>query len=511
MTDRYSEPRNGEMVEKVARLIEQSSFGTVGARQLRDRTSSVSRDRALLQAYFSATAAGCAWWRANRYDADALYEAANSFADGAPEDRAVSERLMNLAAALGHPEARSIMMSERDRRPSPICLTCVPAEETENLGEPSSRANVKAQSGAQRSTASGTDWRSFEKFFVEFMDPLTITFSEETWLRAERSRAVLLQAMKAAFDKWEDISATGRPEEWVLGYALQRQRRDTVRHDCASRFISVLVLDGCSRTRAIRQLAAADSDADWIILKDMDIRITGAMVTAVQGKIRTYGTDLPSPVAQLAVECKRYLSKWYVDAITTFSGPTDLDEAVTGFYSHNFRSTVRLATLLVGEAGQAEEVAVAAFNAAHHTWQQNNRSFDETVAVLRQALINKARAVNRYRKSRELVQQKKLLKQSSSEGNGLEQEFGPTVLTALQQLSVRQREALALRYYADLDISQIADAMGVTRPVALTHMKRGTEELRFILSALYSPSQQQSCSGQFSLDVDLERDGDKIS
>jgi RNA polymerase sigma factor (sigma-70 family) len=506
MTDRHSEPRNGEMVEKVARLIEQSSFGTVGARQLRDRTSSVSRDRALLQAYFSATAAGCAWWRANRYDADALYDAANSFADGAPEDRAVSERLMNLAAALGHPEARSIMMSERDGRPSPVCLACVPSVETEDLGEPAGRAGVPAG----RSAASGTDWRSFEKFFVEFLDSLTIALSEETWLRAERSRAVLLEAMRAAFDKWEVISATGRPEEWVLGYALRQQRRDTVRHDCASRFISVLVLDGCSRARAIRQLAVADSDADLIILTDdVDIRITGAMAAAVQSKVRTYSTDLPSPVAQLAVECKRYLSERHVDAITTFSDMIDVDEAVTGFYSHNFRSTVRLAILLVGEVGQAEEVAVAAFSAAHHTWQQSNRSFDEAGAVLRQALISKARAVNRYRRSRKLAQQRKALQQSSSEGNGLEQEFGSTLLTALQQLSVRQREALALRYYADLDISQIADAMGVTPPAALTHMKRGTEELRFILGGI--PSRQQSCSGPFSLDVDLERDGDKIS
>ena len=75
MMDRDGEPRNGEMVETVARLIEQSSFGTVGARQLRDRTSSVSRDRALLQAYFSATAEGRAWWHAHRNDPDALYDA----------------------------------------------------------------------------------------------------------------------------------------------------------------------------------------------------------------------------------------------------------------------------------------------------------------------------------------------------------------------------------------------------------------------------------------------------
>jgi RNA polymerase sigma factor (sigma-70 family) len=508
MTDRHSEPRNDEMVEKVARLIEQSSFGTVGARQLRDRTNSVSRDRALLQAYFSATTEGRAWWYEHRNDADTLYNAANSFADGDPEDHAISERLMNLAAALGHPEACAVMTSESDGRPSRACPARVLSAEAEELGVPSSQAGVPAGRGARRNASPGTDWRSFEKFFATFLDPLTITLSEETWLRAERSKAVLLEAMKAAFDNWEVISATGRPQEWVLGYALQRQRRDTARHHCASRSISVLILDSCSYTRSIRQLAVTDSDADLIILTDVDICITGAMVAAVQGKVRTGSTALPSPVAQLAVECKQYLSERHVDAMTPFSGMIDVDEAVTGFCSHNFRSTVRLATLLVGEVSQAEEVAVDAFSAAHHAWQQSNRSIDETVAVLRQSLINRARAVNRYSKSRKLAQQRKALQQSSSEGNGLEQEYGSTVLTALQQLSVRQREALALRYYADLDISQIADAMGVSPPAALTHMKRGTEELRFILGGI--PSQQQSCPGQLSLDIDLERDGDKI-
>jgi DNA-directed RNA polymerase specialized sigma24 family protein len=510
MMDRHSEPRNDEMVEKVARLIEQSSFGTVGARQLRDRTSSVSRDQALLQAHFSATTEGRTWWHAHRNDADELYDAAKSFADDNPEDHAISERLMNIAAALGHPEARSAMTGESGRQPPQACPARAPSVETDELSVPSSRGAVHGR-GARRSVSPGMDWRSFEKFFATFLDPLTVTVSEETWLRAERSRAVLIQAMKAAFDNWEAISATGRPEEWVLGYALRRQRRDTVRNHCASRSISILILECCAPTRPLRQLAPTDSDADLIIFKDADIRITGAIVAAVQGKVRTGSTALPSPVAQLAVECKQYWSERQVDTITAFPGSIDVDEAVTRFYIQNFRSTVRLATLLVGEVSQAEEIAVSAFDAAHHTWQQSNRSFDEAVIVLRQSLVNKARAVNRYRKSRKLAQQMKALQQSSGGGNGLEQESGSTILTAMQQLPVRQREAMALCYYADLSISQIADAMGVTPPAALTHMKRGTEEIRFILGGSPSPSQTQTFPGQLSVDADLERNGDKIS
>ena len=426
----------------------------------------------------------------------------SSFADGDLEDRAISERLMNLAAALGHRGACAVVTGESDGRPSPACPARVPPVERREPGVPSSPAGAPAGHGGRRDGSPGTDWRSFEKFFVTFLDPLTTTLSEETWERAERSRAVLLQAMKAAFDNWEEISATGRPEEWVLGYALRRQRRDTVHHRCPSRSIDVLLLDCCLwRDRSTRQLAGAESDADLIVFTDVDIRITGAIVAAVQGKARTGSTALPSPVAQLAVECKQFLNERHVDKIAAFSGMIDVDEAVTGFYVYNFRSAVRLATLLVGEVGQGEEIAVAAFSAAHHTWKQGNRSSDETVAVLRQSLINKARAVDRYRRSLGLAQRRMALQHILVEGNGLEQEWGSAVLTALQQLSVRQREALALRYYADLDISQIADAMGVSPPVAFTHMKRGTEELRFILDGIDSPSPQQKRSGKLSLDV----------
>src|SRR5258708_8315848 len=144
MADRQREARKGEVVGKGGGLIERSAFGTIGARQLRDRTSGVSRDRALLQAYFSATTEGRAWWHAHRNDADALYNAANSFAGGEPEDRAISERLMNLAAALGHPGACAGTTSESDGRPSQPCPVCVPSAGTEEPRRPPSPARVPA-------------------------------------------------------------------------------------------------------------------------------------------------------------------------------------------------------------------------------------------------------------------------------------------------------------------------------------------------------------------------------
>lgn len=490
MTHRPDDLYQSDPVEQVAGLVELSSLGTVGARQLRDRTSSASRDRALVQAYFSATAEGSAWWRANGKDATALYDAAQALAADGPEERAISARLMNLAAAFGHTEAGAIMSGNSEQRPAgmPMAAEALPRG-------PAGRADRK---GHRPGSGSGMDWRSFEKFFVKFLDPLTATLSAEMSLRAERSRATLVQAMKAAFDNWECISSSGRPEEWVLGYAVRLQRHDLA-HD--HRSWCILVLDCCSSANPALRRGGADSGADAVLFGDVDVRITGAMMTAVQSKART-GAHLPPPVDRLVFECKQYLADRHTEAIAEIFSPAALDEAITGFCSRQFRSAVHLATLLVGESDPAEEIAIIAFNSARRAWRQGERSCDETAAALRQSLVNQARAADRFRKTSRLTKGSRAWYLGPGNTDEMWEELGPAVLRALQQLTVRQREALALRYYADLDIAQIADAMGISAPAACAHMTKGVRELQVVLGypcPLPEP-------GQFSVDQVLERD-----
>jgi RNA polymerase sigma factor (sigma-70 family) len=52
------------------------------------------------------------------------------------------------------------------------------------------------------------------------------------------------------------------------------------------------------------------------------------------------------------------------------------------------------------------------------------------------------------------------------------------MIAALRALPARQREALVLRYYADLSEAQIADAMGVSRGAVKSHTSRGMAALR---------------------------------
>lgn len=99
MTTPSPQPRlPGKSTEGVARLMEESSLGTVGARQLRDRatTGTVAAIRA--RAYFGDGDAGRAWWEENKRRPDALRRKADELA--ASGDHAISDVLSRLADGL---------------------------------------------------------------------------------------------------------------------------------------------------------------------------------------------------------------------------------------------------------------------------------------------------------------------------------------------------------------------------------------------------------------------------
>jgi RNA polymerase sigma factor (sigma-70 family) len=57
------------------------------------------------------------------------------------------------------------------------------------------------------------------------------------------------------------------------------------------------------------------------------------------------------------------------------------------------------------------------------------------------------------------------------------------VVAALQGLTARQREAIVLRYYADLSEAEIAAAMGISRGAVKSHTARGMAALRAALES----------------------------
>jgi len=57
----------------------------------------------------------------------------------------------------------------------------------------------------------------------------------------------------------------------------------------------------------------------------------------------------------------------------------------------------------------------------------------------------------------------------------------PAVISALRTLPLRQREALVLRFYAELSEEQIASTMGISRGAVKSHTARALSALRSVL------------------------------
>jgi RNA polymerase sigma-70 factor (sigma-E family) len=141
-----------------------------------------------------------------------------------------------------------------------------------------------------------------------------------------------------------------------------------------------------------------------------------------------------------------------------------------------------MAALLLRDGGEAEEVVQDAFVAMHDAWRRL-RDADRALAYLRQSVVNRARSALRRRAVRERHATEQGREPPdrdlpSAESEAMRAEDRRAVVDALRTLPERQREAIVLRYYADLSEADTAFAMGVSRGAVKSHTSRGMAALR---------------------------------
>jgi RNA polymerase sigma-70 factor (sigma-E family) len=158
----------------------------------------------------------------------------------------------------------------------------------------------------------------------------------------------------------------------------------------------------------------------------------------------------------------------------------DAYDAVTRLYGTHYRSLVRLAGLLVRDEPTAEEVVQECFIAMHDGWRRL-RDEEKALSYLRQAVVNRARSVLRHRGVVDRNAPKPAPDMPSAEQGAIALLERSAVIAALQALPARQREALVLRYYADLSEAQIATMMGISKGAVKSHTARGMASLRAVL------------------------------
>ena len=151
--------------------------------------------------------------------------------------------------------------------------------------------------------------------------------------------------------------------------------------------------------------------------------------------------------------------------------------AVRDLYALHYVRLVRLAVLLIGDVGRAEEIVQDTFVDMVARWR-TIRDRGAAVDYLRTCVANRARSHLRHRAVVDRQPVRPPSQVNSAETDALVHLEHERVLAVMAKLPRRQREVLVLRYYGQLSEAEIADTLGVSRGAVKTHCSRGLRSLR---------------------------------
>ena len=156
------------------------------------------------------------------------------------------------------------------------------------------------------------------------------------------------------------------------------------------------------------------------------------------------------------------------------SAPTDAADAVSALFREHALGLTRLAFLMLGDRFAAEDVVQDAFCGLYRAWDRLS-SHDNAVGYLRVSVVNGCRSA--VRRSRRAPRPLAVAQAASAEAVALSGEERRAAVAAMRRLPARQREALILRYFADLSENEIAQAMGVSAGTVKSSTARGLAAL----------------------------------
>jgi RNA polymerase sigma factor (sigma-70 family) len=139
------------------------------------------------------------------------------------------------------------------------------------------------------------------------------------------------------------------------------------------------------------------------------------------------------------------------------------------FYREHYAPMVRLARLLTGSVAEAEDLTHDAFVRVAPRLD----SLERPAAYLRTAVVNACRSHHRHQAVVERL--------APAAGEVATADHLVEFEDALARLPERQRDAIVLRYYADLDDADIAELLGCRRATVRTLVRRGMAALREVI------------------------------
>ncbi len=148
-------------------------------------------------------------------------------------------------------------------------------------------------------------------------------------------------------------------------------------------------------------------------------------------------------------------------------------ESFDSYYRRDYRSLLGLAYVLTGSSGVSEDIVQEALTEAHRRWDQVSR-YDDPGAWVRRVMVNKSRS--RFRK---LKSEARALTRFGARPEEVIQpaERVVEIWSAVRDLPTRQSQAIALHYWEDHSLAQIAGIMDCGEETVKTHLKRGRATL----------------------------------
>ncbi len=148
-------------------------------------------------------------------------------------------------------------------------------------------------------------------------------------------------------------------------------------------------------------------------------------------------------------------------------------DSFDAYYRSDYRKLVGLAYVLTGSHWVAEDLAQDALTEAHRTWP-TIKHYDDPAGWVRRVMINKS--TSRVRRLRS--EAKGLMRIGGRRTETITpSERSHEVWEAVRSLPTRQSQVVALFYWEDRSLGDIAEILGVSLETAKTHLKRGRAAL----------------------------------
>jgi RNA polymerase sigma factor (sigma-70 family) len=149
----------------------------------------------------------------------------------------------------------------------------------------------------------------------------------------------------------------------------------------------------------------------------------------------------------------------------------DVPTEFAGFYARELDRQVRRAFLLLGSNDAANDVVHDAFVSVYRRW----REIDEPGPYLNRVVLNACRDVARRR-----ARDERTLRRIATDDD--DHAVSEVLDDVLRGLPFNHRAAIVLRYYGQLTVAEIADALGARPGSVGPWIDRGLKKMRRALS-----------------------------